>query len=53
MKHILKINSKSKTGKRLAQRDEEVPFDEFAIELKKSIVKRFQKQKAPKSGLRT
>jgi biopolymer transport protein ExbD len=64
MKHLVEINDRSKAGKSLLQviktmsaqsndivfigQDEEVPFEEFAVELKKAVAKRFTKTKSSK-----
>jgi|GEM_PF-3184525 len=59
MRHLVEINDRSKTGKNLLEliktisandndivfigEDKEVPFEEFAVELKKAVAKRFTK----------
>lgn len=64
MKHLVEIDDRSKTGKSLLQviktmseqnedivfigEDKEVPFEEFADELKKSVAQRFMKNRSVK-----
>jgi len=64
MKHLVEINDRSQTGKSLLHliktmsskdrdivfigEDKEIPFEEFAAELKKEVAKRFLKKNGKK-----